>query len=164
VEIRIIRSARRKKTVSGRLVDGIFEIRVPEHLSNGELESVICQLVRRIQRRAKLKLLDDAALEQRARELNRIYLDGKAAWSSIRWVMNQSKRFGSCTPARGTIRISHCVAEMPPFVRDYVILHELAHLIEPGHSPAFWAWVTRFPRAERARGYLMAVGLERVEE
>jgi predicted metal-dependent hydrolase len=82
----------------------------------------------------------------------------------IRWVSNQNKRVGSCTPSKGTIRISHHVAEMPAFVRDYVIVHELAHLVEPNHSQGFWKLVTRYPRTERARGYLMAVGLEPLDE
>jgi predicted metal-dependent hydrolase len=46
---------------------------------------------------------------------------------------------------------------MPECVVDYVLVHELAHLLEPGHDAAFWAWVDRFPRAERAKGYLEGV-------
>jgi hypothetical protein len=39
-------------------------------------------------------------------------------------------------------------------VRDYVLVHELAHLLVPGHGPDFWSLVQRYPRTERARGYL----------
>ena len=49
---------------------------------------------------------------------------------------------------------------MPRFVLEYLVMHELSHLAEPGHGPAFWALVNRYPRTERARGYLMAVGLD----
>jgi predicted metal-dependent hydrolase len=41
-------------------------------------------------------------------------------------------------------------------VLDYVIVHELAHLVVPGHGRKFWGLVDRYPRAERARGWLMA--------
>ena len=77
---------------------------------------------------------------------------------------NQQARFGSCTPSRGTIRISHRLGTMPAFVRDYVLMHELAHLVEGNHGPRFWDLVYSYPRTERARGYLMAVGLEDMEE
>jgi predicted metal-dependent hydrolase len=39
-------------------------------------------------------------------------------------------------------------------VLDYVLVHELAHLLEPGHGPDFWTWVRRYPKTERAIGYL----------
>ena len=118
----------------------------------------------RWQRRQATADLDDADLERRARELNRQYFGGKLRWKSVRWVSNQNTRNGSCTPSQGTIRISHRLAKMPAFVRDYVLVHELAHLVEANHGPRFWKLVNRYPRTERARGYLMAVGLEALED
>ena len=81
----------------------------------------------------------------------------KAVPASVRWVTNQNGRWGSCTPADRSIRISHRVQEMPDWVIDYVLLHELAHLIVPSHNARFWALVGRYPKAERARGYLEGV-------
>ena len=43
---------------------------------------------------------------------------------------------------------------MPGWVIDYVLLHELAHLVQPGHGPRFWSLMESFPRTERARGFL----------
>jgi predicted metal-dependent hydrolase len=80
--------------------------------------------------------------------------------TSIRWVENQGTLWGSCTPENGTVRISSRLAGEPLWVLDYVVVHELAHLREPGHGPDFQAIVSRYPRAERAIGYLMAKGLE----
>ncbi len=128
------------------------------------LEPVIQQLMERWQRRERKKGLDDGSLERRAKEINRQYFGDRLRWQSIRWVANQNTRFGSCTPTQGTIRISDKVARMPAFVRDYVIVHELAHLVEPNHGPDFWKLVNQYPSTERARGYLMAIGLEDVEE
>jgi predicted metal-dependent hydrolase len=99
-------------------------------------------------------------LARRAAELNRQYFGGKLKWREIRYVANQQRRYGSCTPVTGTIRISHRVATMPVWVRDYVIVHELAHLQEANHGPRFWRLVNRYPRVERARGYLICLGLE----
>ena len=164
MEIKVIRSARRRKTISARIEGDVMVVRAPAHISDRELNEVVEKLKARLQRRQQAKELSDDDLERRARELNRRYFDGKLRWRNIRWVTNQNKRFGSCTPSQGTIRISHRLAAMPAWVLDYVLVHELVHLVEPNHGPRFWALVNRYPRAERARGYLMAVGMEEESE
>lgn len=111
-------------------------------------------------RSLRRRLNSEGDLQRRARELNREYFDGRLKWSSLTYVTNQNTRFGSCSPADKTIRISAALAGMPSFVRDYVIVHELAHLEEPNHSAAFWKLVNRYPLTERARGYLMAKGMD----
>jgi predicted metal-dependent hydrolase len=78
----------------------------------------------------------------------------------IVWSDRQRSLWGSCTIAEGRIRIASRLAAYPRWVLDYVIVHELAHLIEPNHSPAFWSLVNRYEKAERARGYLIAKGEE----
>lgn len=161
--VQIIRSAKRRKTVGARLVDGVLVIRAPSTLSDKDLAPIVEGLRQRMERRNLAAVQTDEALERRARELNRRYFGGRLRWQSIRYVANQNKRFGSCTPEDGTIRLSNRLAGMPPFVRDYVIVHELAHLEEANHGPRFWALVNQYPLAERARGYLMAVGLEELE-
>ena len=164
MKTKIIRSAKRKKTVQARVVDGVLQVLAPAHLSDAELAPIVDDLRKKLANRAKKAKLDDQSLGRRARELNRQYFDGQLEWTSIRWVTNQNKRAGSCTPAQGTIRISHRVAEMPAFVRDYVLVHELAHLLEPNHSARFWELVNGYPKAERARGFLMGVGMEAVQD
>jgi predicted metal-dependent hydrolase len=164
VEIRIVRSKRRRKTVQAREVDGALEVLAPARMSDAELQPYIDKLAQRVERRLALARLDDGALNRRAKELNRRYFCGELRWKSIRWVTNQGKRFGSCSPGKGAIRISHRIAGMPRFVQDYVLVHELAHLLKPNHSSQFWELVQRYPRTERARGYLMAVGLEDLQE
>lgn len=161
--IRVIRSDRREKTVSARLTDdgATIEVLAPASATDQELAPIIERLKGRILRhKAKAETADDRALAQRAAELNRAYFQGKLRWNEIRYVANQQKRYGSCTPATGVIRISHRVASMPAWVRDYVIVHELAHLLEANHGSRFWRLVNRYPKTERARGYLIALGLE----
>jgi len=164
METKIIRSKRRKKTVSARVVEGQFVVQAPANMSNTELQPIIEKLQRRWQKKQAKSGLDDETLHRRAQELNRQYFKGKLKWKSIKWVTNQNSRFGSCTPTNGTIRLSHRLATMPTFVRDYVIVHELAHLVEANHGAKFWELVNRYPKTERARGYLMAVGLEEIED
>ena len=139
-------------------------VRAPARMSDAELAPIIENLRGRIEKRQQKAELDDALLQRKARELNRRYFGGKLKWNSIKWVTNQNTRAGSCTPAQGTIRISHRLASMPAFVRDYVIMHELAHLKEANHGKKFWKLVNRYPKTERARGYLMAAGMEQLEE
>ena len=158
--IEIIRSARRRKTVSAKLKDGILVVRAPAAMSDAELAPVIDNLKKRVQRRVRPIPQTDEELAKAARRVNKRYFDGKLRWRSIRYVKNQETLYGSCTPSKGTIRISHRLASMPKWVRDYVIVHELAHLKQANHGPRFWKLVNRYPLTERARGYLMAVGLE----
>jgi predicted metal-dependent hydrolase len=163
MEIRIIRSKRRKKTVSAREINGQFIVRAPANMSDSDLQPIVEKLQQRWQRRQARSDLDNKELQRRAQALNRKYFKGKLKWTTLKWVTNQNSRFGSCTPADGTIRISHRLATMPRFVLEYVIIHELAHLIEANHGDRFWALVNQYPKTERARGYLMAVGLEEIE-
>lgn len=163
MEIRINRSDRRAKTVSARRVGDALEITAPAHLSDAELQPIIAKLAARLERRAQRHELDDAQLQQLAAQLNRRYFGGSLTWASLTWSAQQNKRFGSCTPADRSIRISHRLASMPPFVLEYVVVHELAHLVEANHGPRFWQLVNRYPLTERARGYLMAVGLEELD-
>lgn len=104
------------------------------------------------QRLQKLDNLMDVFLR-----LNRKYFDGRLAVASIEFSMIQNKRYGSVSLKSRKIRISHQLASMPAWVRDYVVMHEMAHLIEPNHGPAFWKIVNRYKLTERARGFLMAM-------
>ena len=159
-EIQIIRSKRRRKTIQARQADGRIEILAPASLSDKALQPHIDALLQRIKRREARLQLTDRDLEARAEKLNQRYFQGKLSWQSIRWTTNQEKQHGSCCSTTRTIRISHRLAKMPAFVLDYVLVHELAHLVEPNHSPAFWELVYQYPKTERARGYLMALDLE----
>ncbi|AGY56771.1 M48 family metallopeptidase [Gloeobacter kilaueensis] len=163
MQVKIIRSPRRSRSVSARVEGDTFVVRAPALIAEAELQAIVERLKERWLQRRRRDDLDDEALERRARQLNRQYFAGQLRWQSIRWVSNQAGRWGSCTPTEGTIRLSCRLAALPTFVRDYVLMHELAHLLEANHSPRFWALVNRFEKSERARGYLMALGLEAIE-
>lgn len=159
VEIR--RSARRRRTVSARREGEKTVVLMPAGLSAAEeqrlVDQVVGRLVRSEQRAAARSTRSDEELARRAQVLSERWLGGRARPSSVRWVPEMRTRWGSATPASGAIRISAAVAEFPDYVLDYLLVHELAHLVVPGgHTQQFWREVERFPRTERARGYLEA--------
>ncbi len=156
MNVEIIRSKKRKKTFSARADGDTIVVRVPAQLSRAQERDAVAKLVERVEKsrlQNRLNLADD--LSRRAELLNRRYFGGRLRISSIKYVTNQNSRHGSCTSAQGTIRISHDVANMPEWVRDYVLIHEMAHLVYPDHSNAFWNLVCQYRHAERARGYLL---------
>lgn len=162
-ETKIVRSERRKKTASARMLNWYtLEVRVPASIDERELQRIVRHFEEkvRVERGRWRNFATDEELEKRARRLNEAFFDGALQWRSIRFVSNQNRCFASCSPMRGTIRISHRLAHVPSFVLDYVLMHELTHLLEPTHSEAFWDHVYRYEKTERARGYLMAMRLE----
>lgn len=150
----VVRSARRRKTVSASIVDGRVRVLVPAWMSRAETDEYVAHLVSRLERSHSSAHVE---LGERARRLARRY--GLPEPTSVRWSDRQRARWGSCSVATGEIRVSSRLAAYPPWVLDYVLVHELAHLVEPNHSPAFAALVARYPKAERAIGFLIAKGL-----
>jgi predicted metal-dependent hydrolase len=158
VEVR--RSRRRRRTVSAyRDDDGTVVVLIPARMSRAQEREWVDTMVARLTRSEQRRAPSDAALTKRAAHLSTKYLEGLARPTTVRWVDNQQHRWGSCTPADKAIRLSSRLQGMPTWVVDYVLMHELAHLLENGHTDAFWRMVDRFPKAERAKGFLEGVAL-----
>ncbi|MFI5487463.1 M48 family metallopeptidase [Micromonospora echinaurantiaca] len=158
VEVR--RSQRRRRTVSAYRDGERVVVLIPDQFSRAEESEWVDRMLARLAAREGRLARSDDELLVRATRLIKLYLSehgAQAIPASVRWVTNQNGRWGSCTPADGTIRLSHRVQDMPDWVIDYVLLHELAHLIVPSHNARFWALVGRYPKTERARGYLEGV-------
>jgi predicted metal-dependent hydrolase len=155
VEVR--RSRKRRRTVSAYREDDRVVVMIPARLSAKEEREWVATMLERLERSEKRRRPSDAGLKRRAAELSSRYLGGLARPETVRWVDNQNSRWGSCTPSDRSIRLSTRLQGMPAWVIDYVLVHELAHLIEAGHTPAFWGWVDRYPKAERAKGFLEGV-------
>jgi predicted metal-dependent hydrolase len=153
MQIEVVRSARRRKTVQAQLVDGVLRIAIPDHLSPAEEAEWVEKMRARFVGDVDPGAIDLAA---RAAKLARRYELPEP--TEIKWSSRQRTIWGSCTIETRVVRISMRVAAFPPWVLDYVIIHELAHLAEADHGPRFWDLVNRYPMAERARGYLIAKG------
>jgi predicted metal-dependent hydrolase len=151
----VIRSARRRRTISAQRRGEAIEIRLPLGLTAAEEQKWIERMTRRLQRRPPP---GDDDLMRRAQSLSRRHFAGELRPSSVRWTDNQRSRWGSCTIDSGAIRLSSRMRDFPNWVVDYVLVHELAHLRYRSHGPRFHTLVSRFALAERARGYLIAMG------
>ncbi|HLS62487.1 MAG TPA: M48 family metallopeptidase [Ruania sp.] len=151
------RSSRRRKTVSAYREAGRTVVAIPSGFTRAEEDTWVRRMLARLAASDRRRSPDGEELTRRAETLARQYLDERAIPASIRWTADQNTRWGSCTPAKGTVRISDRVQGMPGWVIDYVLLHELAHLIEPGHGEDFWTLLERYPHTERARGFLLGV-------
>ena len=157
VEVRI--SKRRKKTSEAKWVGGRIVVSLPAHLDVETRQKTIDWLVDRLLTRHRLQSgLDDDGLLARAIELSDRYLVG-ARPASVRWVTNQTARWGSCSYYSGHIRVSHRLRAVPEWVLDSVLVHEVAHLTHPDHSRAFHELAGAYPRHEEAGVFLAGYGL-----
>jgi predicted metal-dependent hydrolase len=165
MEIKIIRSPKRKRSVSARMVGDLMRVNAPANMPEATLQKIVVDFQKRFEKRAlrnKLNITENLA--DICNKLNKKYFEGKISVKSIEYVTDQVRKWGVCNSMDKAIRISHRLAEMPQWVRDYVVVHEMAHILEPNHSADFWKLVNRYELSERARGYLIAKGLEKDTE
>ena len=153
MRVEVIRSERRRKTVEARLVDGVLRVAIPARMTVDEEARWVRTMRERFDRRRSTTAIDLGARAARLARRHRLPEPASIAWSD-----RQRQRWGSCTVETGAVRISSRLASCPDWVLDYVITHELAHLVVSRHTDEFWALVNRYPLAERARGYLIAKG------
>jgi predicted metal-dependent hydrolase len=148
--VEVVRSKRRTKSYAGRLSDGVLRVTVPSWMGTGDEQRAVAEMTARFRRKVSTERID---LGRRMRHLGRTY-DLPTA-REVRWSDDMHRRWASCTPGTSTIRVSTRLAAFPDWVVDYVLVHELAHLLEPGHGKAFWGWVGHYPHTEKAKGYLL---------
>jgi hypothetical protein len=165
-EVEIRSSTRRKKTGTAHWSGSRIVVQIPARLRGRDRTLFVDSLVERLLTQRPSLTHGDAQLEERARVLADLYLEGIRP-SSVRWVTSQQRRWGSCSPDTKEIRLSNRLQSCPEWVIDAVLVHELAHLHEADHSPAFHQWANRHPRQEECalylEGYALGLGL-RVED
>jgi predicted metal-dependent hydrolase len=154
--VRIVASKRRRRTVSARLRSGVLELLVPSWMPHSERQQWAETMRKRLERRSVRSRPSDERLAERARTLNERHFAGRLRWTSIGFA-DMAHIWGSCTFTTGDIRIAKRAASLPDWVLDYLVVHELAHLEQSDHGPAFHELENRYPLTERAKGYLMAL-------
>jgi predicted metal-dependent hydrolase len=162
VEVR--RSARRTRTVAAFWENGTAVVAIPARFTAAQESEWVQRMLEKLQRQGTRRAqkrrqqpATDAALAAHAADLSGRYFGGRAVPTSVRWVSNQNSRWGSATPSEGTIRLSDKLRPMPQWVIDYVLLHELAHLLVAGHNAAFWKLLDAYPDTARAKAFLEGV-------
>lgn len=159
-DVDVRRSKRRRRTVSARAEGNRIVVMVPDDMTEAEERRQIEEIVARVRKKVGNKAgheLDNDILLRRARRLSVTVLEGRPHFESIKWVRNMSRRWASVSGKPPRIRVSHRLAEVPDYVLDDVIVHELVHtFVEGGHNDEFWHWAAKAPHHERARGYLEA--------
>ncbi|MFM2233604.1 MAG: hypothetical protein RLZZ240_188 [Actinomycetota bacterium] len=129
VEVR--RSNKRRRTVSAAREGNKTVLNVPLRMSIAEIEQLARDLITRMNDR-----------------------DPRAYFSES---SRLTSTWGICTPLEGTIKITSRLQGMPQYVLDYVLLHELVHLVVNDHGKDFDAFMKTFEKKERAEGYLDAL-------
>ena len=156
-DVEVRRSTRRRRSVTAYREAGLTIVVVPHRMARGDITPIVYELLGRLEARERKARPSDAQLHARADVLNKKYLEGTAVPASVRWVTNQNRRWGSCTPLDRTIRLSHRMQGMPEYVVDYVLVHELIHLLVEGHGADFEALMQRYDRIVEARAFLAGV-------
>jgi len=158
------RSARRTRTVAAFWENGTAVVAIPARFTAAQESEWVHRMLDKLHRQGvkraqqgKRQPATDAALAAHAADLSARYFAGRAVPTSVRWVSNQNSRWGSATPSEGTIRLSDKLRPMPQWVIDYVLLHELAHLLVAGHNAAFWKLLEAYPDTMRAKAFLEGV-------
>jgi predicted metal-dependent hydrolase len=156
-DIEVRTSQRRRKTVAAFWEGDRIVIVFPPRVARRDRQAYVDELSAKLIAGRDKQRSTDADLHKRAAYLSRTYLNNQAKPTSVAWSTRQQSRWGSCTAADGTIRISARLRGAPQFVIDAVLVHELAHLIHSDHSTAFYELANRFPRHADADLFLKGV-------
>ena len=170
MEYEIIRSSRR--TVAITIKEGRVILRAPMRLKDSDAEKIIASHEKWIKEKLekyKNTKTENAELSSEKiaelRKLSKVYFREKIErYSKImnlkygRLTITGAKtRFGSCS-SRGNISFSYRLMLYPEAAREYVVVHELAHLVEMNHSKRFYAIIERYLPDYKERKKLLKNG------
>lgn len=153
-EIIVIRSTRRKKTISAYRQGGRIVVSIPARMTKAEEREIVPQMVATIRDQEAAKTPAEGALAERIVELlEELAPEITERPTSVAW-RSMRERWGSCTTVDGSIRISDRLKLAPAYALDYVLFHEAIHLAHSDHGEEFTSILARFPDSELASAYL----------
>ena len=153
-EIVVLRSKRRKTSISAYRQGGRIIISIPARMSKADERSVIPEMIAKIRAQEADESPSETILLDRSVQLLNLYApEITERPKSINW-RSMRERWGSCTSVDATIRISDRLKGAPAYALDYVLFHEAIHLHHFDHGPEFKAVLARFPEESRAEAYL----------
>jgi predicted metal-dependent hydrolase len=158
VTLTLLIERKRVKNINARLRESTLSVSVPLHTPQTMLDQVIPDLARRLVRRVRARQVnaeeDALALAHKvaARFPNRPVV------AHVEFVTTQQARWGSYSSATRTIRLNAALREMPRWVLEAVVAHELAHVTHHDHGPGFWKLLRSiYPDTDRADAFLAGV-------
>jgi predicted metal-dependent hydrolase len=153
-EIIVIRSTRRKKNISAYRQGGRIVVSIPARMSKADERAMVPEMIAKIRAQEAAATMSEESLSNRIGELlTELAPEITVRPSSVNW-RAMRERWGSCTGADRSIRISDRLKGAPEHVLDYVLFHEAIHLQFFDHGPEFKELLARFPKEELAEAYL----------
>jgi len=156
LELTVVR--KRVKNINARLHGKTLAVSAPHRVSVRELDETILELARKLVRRSRADILNsDGGAEAIARKVAARFTEPPEV-AEVRFVTNQTAQWGSYSPQTGIVRLNAALRQMPPWVLEAVVAHELAHTFHLDHSPEFWELVRSVcSKTDRARAFLEGV-------
>ena len=171
LEVWVIRKNVKNVRVHVTSPDGCVEVTAPQHISTAKIEELIRSkriwIIRNQEEIADSPMARAEYASKKEIEQWRIIVKALTPslvekWERIMGVKvgrlayrNMRSRWGSCQPSTGRVCINVRLALYPPQWLEYVVVHELCHLLESGHGPRFKALMTQYlPGWEKTRNML----------
>ncbi|HMW38472.1 MAG: M48 family metallopeptidase [Saprospiraceae bacterium] len=145
-----VKVAEGRSSASGKRIGRTIFITLPSGLDPTQKNKVCSHIIHKVMSRTYLH-----HLQRRVTELNDLYFNMEVNEIRLR---NNTSNWGSCSSNKN-ISISSRLLLAPDFVLDYIIIHELAHLVHHNHSAQFWALVASvMPDYMKAENWISSHG------
>jgi predicted metal-dependent hydrolase len=157
VTLTLLIERKRVKNINARLRQSTLSVSAPLNTPQTMLDQVIPDLARRLLRRVRARQInaEEDALALAHKVAAR---PNRPAVAHVQFVTTQQARWGSYSSATRTIRLNAALRDMPRWVLEAVVAHELAHVAHHNHGPAFWKLLRSvYPDTDRADAFLAGV-------